>query len=160
MGTDVPDLTADVILAAAQQLQENDICLGPAEDGGYYLVGMKDPHEGLFQGIQWSTSTVYTCTVAAATRLGLKLPAEGTLPKLRDMDVLEVCADFSSFWMCRLLRSLESTVHSCWATRVRVQDLRMWVEHQQGDTGHPMWKPATAVIQEWPREESGQAAIT
>ena len=57
--------------------------LGPAEDGGYYLLGLRRPEEGLFRGIEWSTSTVLSTTLAAAERLGLRVCL---LPSLRDVD--------------------------------------------------------------------------
>lgn len=90
LGTDVPDLTSEIIVAAAQELETNDVCLGPARDGGYYLIGLQSPHKALFQGIQWSTDTVLASTRAAASSLGLKLLDPCALPKLRDIDVLEV----------------------------------------------------------------------
>ena len=45
--------------------------LGPADDGGYYLLGMKQPHMHLFADIAWSTSNVATATRERATSLGL-----------------------------------------------------------------------------------------
>lgn len=45
--------------------------LGPADDGGYYLIGMTQPHPGLFEGIAWGTESVLTDTLRAADRIGV-----------------------------------------------------------------------------------------
>lgn len=90
VGTDVPDLTAEVIVRANSELTVHDISLGPSEDGGYYLIAMHTPHEGLFRDIQWSTSTVHTATQAAAVTAGLSFAQETSLPRLRDIDFVEV----------------------------------------------------------------------
>ena len=57
--------------------------LGPAEDGGYYLLGMQQPHAHLFADIAWSTSSVATATVERALSLGLNVV---TLPTWYDVD--------------------------------------------------------------------------
>ena len=57
--------------------------LGPAEDGGYYLLGMKQPHAHLFADIAWSTSGVAAATRARAAALGLDVV---TLPTWYDVD--------------------------------------------------------------------------
>jgi uncharacterized protein len=90
LGTDVPDLTAEVISQANAELDGHEICLGPSEDGGYYLIAMKQPHKALFQNIQWSTSSVYTATQAAARAAGLTFAENSSLPRLRDIDFVEV----------------------------------------------------------------------
>lgn len=90
VGTDVPDVTADVIACANSELDGHDISLGPSKDGGYYLVGMSKPHEALFRNIEWSTPTVHAATQAAANAAGLSFVQETSLPRLRDIDFLEV----------------------------------------------------------------------
>ena len=57
--------------------------LGVAEDGGYYLIGMKAPHAALFQDIAWSTDEVGAQTLARAATLGLEVVA---LPLWFDVD--------------------------------------------------------------------------
>jgi glycosyltransferase A (GT-A) superfamily protein (DUF2064 family) len=47
--------------------------LGPADDGGYYLIGMREAHAGLFEGIAWGTASVLTDTLRAAERIGIEV---------------------------------------------------------------------------------------
>jgi rSAM/selenodomain-associated transferase 1 len=64
IGTDIPGLEASDIDAAFQALHGGaDVVLGPARDGGYYLIGMKQADPDVFEGIPWGTSTVYQHTV-------------------------------------------------------------------------------------------------
>jgi len=72
MGSDIPLLTAAHVAAAREQLQASeDIVLGPADDGGYYVIGLRTAESRLFDVIEWGTATVFSDTVAAATRFGL-----------------------------------------------------------------------------------------
>ena len=81
--SDVPDLTAAVINLAIENLADHDVVLGPSHDGGYYLIGMGSPHDGLFDGISWSTAHVLAQTRRAADARGLSVAC---LPVLRDID--------------------------------------------------------------------------
>ena len=83
IGTDCPGLTAGHLGEAAAALATHDVVVGPATDGGYYLLGMKTLHQELFAGQQWSTATVLADTLAAAARLGLRV---AQLPALADID--------------------------------------------------------------------------
>lgn len=83
IGTDCPGLTAEILQRAADALATHDLVVGPADDGGYYLLGMKQLHPTLFTGKQWSTSTVLADTLADAARLGLRV---ALLPTLHDVD--------------------------------------------------------------------------
>ncbi len=58
MGSDIPGITADMIQQASRALDKQDLVLGPATDGGYYLIGVKKPHPELFHAIDWGTETV------------------------------------------------------------------------------------------------------
>jgi rSAM/selenodomain-associated transferase 1 len=73
LGSDLPDLPPRLLRAALDALREhsNRIVLGPAADGGYYLIGMNHPHPELFERIDWSTDRVLEQTQDAARRLGL-----------------------------------------------------------------------------------------
>src|SRR5712692_713458 len=62
---------------------KHDLVLGPAHDGGYYLIGLRAPLRQLFRGIAWSTQAVLGQTVARARQLGLSTLL---LPRLRDVD--------------------------------------------------------------------------
>ncbi len=83
IGTDCPQLDTATIAHAFDALQDHDVVLGPASDGGYYLIGMRRPHAGLFDDIDWSTDRVLAQTRQRIDQLGLSL---ATLPTLDDVD--------------------------------------------------------------------------
>jgi rSAM/selenodomain-associated transferase 1 len=85
-GSDIPDLDRSIIGAAFSTLEHNDIVLGPAKDGGYYLVGMKVLHQQLFEDIHWSTAEVLSRTVEIIKATGLTC---SLLPELSDLDTIE-----------------------------------------------------------------------
>lgn len=70
VGSDLPDLPAALISQALDALAADPgrVVLGPAEDGGYYLIGMTRPHPGLFAGIEWGSRRVLEATIDAAGR--------------------------------------------------------------------------------------------
>lgn len=82
-GADTPDLTRQFVDAAIAALAEHDGVIGPAEDGGYYLVGLNTANRAMFEGIDWSTERVFAQTMAKARALGLNL---AELPPLADCD--------------------------------------------------------------------------
>jgi rSAM/selenodomain-associated transferase 1 len=83
IGTDCPDLDAALLAEAFDHLEHHPLVLGPAQDGGYYLIGLRAPQPQLFQGIPWSSAAVLATTVERAHQLGL-MPAY--LATLRDVD--------------------------------------------------------------------------
>jgi uncharacterized protein len=83
IGTDCPGLTTDILQLAFEQLHDRDLVLGPAIDGGYYLIGLRRFMPELFVGISWGTSTVRQQTIEIAIELGLSM---GDLPLLADID--------------------------------------------------------------------------
>lgn len=83
LDADSPTVPPGYLELALAHLDERDMVLGPAEDGGYYLLGLKQPHPCLFQGIPWSTPTVTDETLAAARAHGLCV---GMLPAWYDVD--------------------------------------------------------------------------
>ncbi|MDO7875900.1 TIGR04282 family arsenosugar biosynthesis glycosyltransferase [Hymenobacter sp. ASUV-10] len=85
IGTDCPGLRAAHLEQAFELLQHHDIVLGPATDGGYYLLAMKELHMLLFANKEWSTATVRAATLADAARLGLRV---ALLPQLADVDTV------------------------------------------------------------------------
>jgi rSAM/selenodomain-associated transferase 1 len=90
VGSDVPQLGRDVVERAFVALRAADVVLGPAADGGYYLVATGARHE-LFVGIAWSTSAVLAETLARADELGLRTAQLETLLDVdeeRDLDAL------------------------------------------------------------------------
>jgi rSAM/selenodomain-associated transferase 1 len=86
MASDVPDLSTDIMNDAVSVLDNHDLVIGPCNDGGYYLIGMKKPHGELFQGISWSTDKVLEQTLAIADKQGLSI---FSLITLRDIDTGE-----------------------------------------------------------------------
>ena len=83
IGTDCPDLNSELLLNAFNALESHDIVIGPAADGGYYLLGMSKLYPELFEGVEWSTSEVYGQTVDLISKLGLSF---SLMPVLRDLD--------------------------------------------------------------------------
>jgi rSAM/selenodomain-associated transferase 1 len=75
IGTDCPALTPAYLHEAAQALDNADLVLIPAEDGGYVLIGTRAPQPGLFKDIAWGTPEVAAQTRARAAALGLRLHA-------------------------------------------------------------------------------------
>ncbi len=71
MGTDCPDITVDQIRNSFRVLQKQDLVLGPARDGGYYLIGLSTVYHSLFSGIDWGTDRVLEQTVDRAESLDL-----------------------------------------------------------------------------------------
>jgi rSAM/selenodomain-associated transferase 2/rSAM/selenodomain-associated transferase 1 len=86
IATDVPDLSAAILQQALTGLREHDVVLGPAADGGYYLIGMKRDRPELFLGIDWGTGRVCAQTRDAIGRQGLSVME---LPILSDVDLPE-----------------------------------------------------------------------
>ncbi len=83
IGTDCPDLDAARMQQAFEQLQQADVVLGPATDGGYYLIGLKQPIPQLFTGITWGSASVLQQTIAITEQLGLTV---ALLDALTDID--------------------------------------------------------------------------
>lgn len=83
IGSDAPTLPAKHIEEAFIELEKADVVLGPAFDGGYYLVGLEKPCRGLFQGIRWSSSGVLHQTMAKAKKTGMSV---GLLKEWYDVD--------------------------------------------------------------------------
>ena len=69
IGSDCPELQTSDIQAAFDVLNDHDFVIGPAEDGGYYLLGMKWFSPSLFKHINWSTSTVLEETIKTINRI-------------------------------------------------------------------------------------------
>ena len=86
IGTDCPSLERKHIIQAFEALDQSDLVLGPAKDGGYYLIGMKRRADFLFEGITWSSELVLSQTLALAAEQGLQTIL---LPVLEDIDTLE-----------------------------------------------------------------------
>ena len=85
---DSPTLPARFLVQAIEYLREagDRMVLGPASDGGYYLIGLKRPHRHLFAEIAWGTQTVARSTCERAAEIGLTM---ALLPEWYDIDDIE-----------------------------------------------------------------------
>ena len=86
VGTDVPTLPLDRYQVAFRLLTQFDLVMGPALDGGYYLIGLTKPCPALFDGMPWSSDRVLAQTKQKAEELGLTV---GLLPEWRDTDTID-----------------------------------------------------------------------
>jgi rSAM/selenodomain-associated transferase 1 len=83
MGTDTPQTRSEHIEAAFDLLEEYDMGIGPARDGGYYMLSLSQPSKGIYQDVVMGQDTVFQKMLANARRLGLKVK---TLPEWIDAD--------------------------------------------------------------------------
>lgn len=87
VASDVPGVPAGSLRRALAALETGaDVVLGPSDDGGYWLVGMREPHEAPFERIPWSTSTVLEVTLDRCRAAGLEVALVDTW---RDVDTPE-----------------------------------------------------------------------
>ncbi|HET7789988.1 MAG TPA: TIGR04282 family arsenosugar biosynthesis glycosyltransferase [Gemmatimonadales bacterium] len=86
IGTDCPGVDRRLVNEAFTALGGADVVLGPSVDGGYYLIGLREPQPGLFREIPWSSTAVAAQTRARAGALGL---AVHLLKPLRDVDTVQ-----------------------------------------------------------------------
>ncbi|MDS3861520.1 TIGR04282 family arsenosugar biosynthesis glycosyltransferase [Thermosynechococcaceae cyanobacterium BACA0444] len=83
IGTDCPELTVPILTQAQEALTNHDLVIGPAQDGGYYLIGLKKVIPELFQTMAWGSDQVFRKSFAIAQDLGL---STALLPELTDID--------------------------------------------------------------------------
>src|SRR5262245_46417110 len=88
IGSDCPEVGAADIHAAWEGLQTSDVVLGPATDGGYWLIGLRTRQPILFADMPWSSSTVLAETLKQARKAGLKIR------KLRELSDVDTAADW------------------------------------------------------------------
>jgi rSAM/selenodomain-associated transferase 1 len=95
IGSDIPDLTSKLLNDALASLSKNGAVIGPAKDGGYYLIGFRNDafFPGIFHGPEWSTDTVFSKTLQIFSRAHQKV---SLLPAWRDMDTVEDLKDLMS----------------------------------------------------------------
>jgi rSAM/selenodomain-associated transferase 1 len=86
VGVDIPDLSPRIVTKAFGLLSEHDVVFGPARDGGYYLVGIKEPLQELFTDIPWSSETTLDISVQRARHAGRSVSFTETLS---DIDTIE-----------------------------------------------------------------------
>ncbi|MGK7891905.1 MAG: TIGR04283 family arsenosugar biosynthesis glycosyltransferase [Leptolyngbyaceae cyanobacterium] len=83
IGIDCPGITVDLLAQAYDKLNKHDVVIGPADDGGYYLIGLRQLLPELFESILWGTEIVRDSTLAIARKLNLAI---AQLPTLSDID--------------------------------------------------------------------------
>lgn len=89
IGSDCPSISHDLLSEALGRLADHDLVIGPATDGGYYLIGMNQPHPDLFNGVDWGTESVLAQTLARAESLGLRVHQLAELPDVDEPADLE-----------------------------------------------------------------------
>jgi uncharacterized protein len=99
IGTDCPYLTATDLNEAETALATHDVVLGPAVDGGYWLIGLRTTSEGLFRDIPWSTGEVLAATLKLAQAAGLKVHL------LRTLEDIDTAADWARYQQGRQIQS-------------------------------------------------------
>lgn len=92
-GSDLPLLALDIFTEALAGLKERDIVIGPSDDGGYYLLGMKKPEKSLFNFEGWGNQSVLERTIKEASRHNLK---SHFLPEASDVDTFKELLDLRS----------------------------------------------------------------
>jgi len=85
-GSDIPGLNSQIVRAAFDALDASPVVIGPASDGGYYLIGMRAPGAPLFEGVEWSSERVLAQTEALAGAHGLVV---ARLSEQHDVDTVE-----------------------------------------------------------------------
>jgi rSAM/selenodomain-associated transferase 2/rSAM/selenodomain-associated transferase 1 len=83
VGTDCPGITAEILEKAFQELERSDLVLGPAADGGYYLIGLRKACPELFVNVPWGTKEVLKHTLEIVRLQGL---SAGFVDRLSDVD--------------------------------------------------------------------------
>jgi rSAM/selenodomain-associated transferase 1 len=92
IGTDVPGIARADVLDALESLDDHDVAVGPATDGGYYLLALKRPEPELLRDVPWSTPDVLTTTLDRAAGRGLSVRV---LRTIGDVDTIE---DLAAEW--------------------------------------------------------------
>jgi uncharacterized protein len=92
VGTDVPGIGREDVREAFESLDAHDVVIGPASDGGYWLLALGDPAPALFRDVPWSTPRVLETTLARAARLprGVRV--------LRTLGDVDTAADLAADW--------------------------------------------------------------
>ena len=95
IGTDCPELDSALLASAFQELERHDVVLGPAADGGYYLVGLRADYPELFRDISWGTEHVLPQTMEKCREAGLRTARLRTLADVDHPEDLITCRRFA-----------------------------------------------------------------
>lgn len=91
-GTDILGLTSEIIIEAFQKLSDHDVVIGPAKDGGYYLIGMKEIMSPVFENMKWSNDQVLNITLDRISKMGKSFYL---LEELADIDTEEDLEEYN-----------------------------------------------------------------
>ncbi len=108
IGADIPELEEKHLQKGFEALEKNDLVLGPAADGGYYLVGLRKPAP-IFEGIAWGQPAVLQQTVALARKKGLNIQQLETLADIddeRDLPILPSCEKWKRPYLSVIIPAL------------------------------------------------------
>ena len=106
IGSDCPYLTTEDIRASWEGTTDHDVVLGPADDGGYWLIALRSPQPGLFNGIHWGTDRVLEQTLARTRELKLKVQM---LRALEDVDTETAWRRFEAWKNQRIRAGTEAS---------------------------------------------------
>ena len=95
IGSDTPHLSSAIVEQAFEALETADMTIGPATDGGFYLIGFSGARvtNDVFTGVAWSTETVFATVMANAERLGMSVEVLPEVTDIDDLRSLEVAMD-------------------------------------------------------------------
>lgn len=96
IGSDCAELQSYTLEQAFDLLESHDAVVGPARDGGYYLIGLRKPNGALFSDIEWSTDTVFLRTIKKIVDSGHTI---SILPVLSDVDTIEDLMATRADWL-------------------------------------------------------------
>lgn len=105
VGSDIPGISEDIIQEAFQSLDEVDVVVGPSFDGGYYLMGMRQPTVQVFQNIPWSCDRTLEVTKHRMLEAGLSCKELGPLADVDEPADFEewrkVSGRNKDYYLCR-----------------------------------------------------------
>jgi rSAM/selenodomain-associated transferase 1 len=117
--SDSPTLPAAYLRQAFDNLADTDVVLGPTRDGGYYLIGMKQPQPQLLRDVQMSTPRVLSDTLALAKSSGLTV---SLLPTWYDVDTIEDLHQLDGE-IAGLSMNGRAVATRCWLSQTNLRDL-------------------------------------
>ncbi|HBF21737.1 MAG: glycosyltransferase [Owenweeksia sp.] len=85
IGSDCPEMDAQTLEEAFRKLEDHNVVIGPANDGGYYLLGLSQK-VNIFENVDWSTESVFDQTLAQVKKQGL---SRALLPEKTDLDTID-----------------------------------------------------------------------
>ena len=94
IGSDLPNITKNVIDRGFKSLKNKDVVFGPAEDGGYYLIGFSKFHKCVFENKAWSTSSLLEETLAELNQKKIEV---SLIETLNDIDTFEDLQSYPKF---------------------------------------------------------------